>query len=188
MIGYLTGKIINKKENSLTVFINGIGYLIRVPTRIASSNEVGCEIELYIHTHVREDALELFGFESEKELDFFHQLISVSGIGPKSALGILDQPLALIKSAIFSGDEAMLTTLPGIGRKTAGRLILELKNKISLDEFQVGSTKKIDANSDALEALVSLGYDRGQTLRTLKDLPTEITKTEEIVKWFLKNA
>ena len=187
MIGYLKGAIISLDQDSIVLDVQGVGYSVQVTNDLLSVVQNQQELSLFIHTAVREDAITLYGFVSKDDLIFFKQLISVSGIGPKLALGILGSSSELVKQAIGSGDEAMLTTLPGIGKKTAARIILDLKNKVVVSTTMKPRSVR-DGSDDAIEALINLGYDRGMILRTVNDLPEEVSGTENIVKYFLKNA
>ena len=188
MIGYINGLIIDKNEKSLLVLAQSIGYNISATTELIANAKVDQKIQLFIHTSVREDDISLYGFLKKEELVFFEQLISVSGIGPKMAMEILSTPLQLTQQAILNGDDGLLTKIKGLGKKTAGRLILELKNKItpiSIDGKQAISSTY---NEDAIEALVGLGYEKFQVIKILADVPSEINETEDVIKYFLKQA
>jgi len=188
MIGYLNGLIIDKKNKSLLVLAGNIGYKVFVPEELATSAKTDQKIQLYIHTAVREDDISLYGFIKKEELEFFEQLIGVSGIGPKMALDILATPMNITQSAILNGDTGLLTKIKGLGKKTAERLILELKNKITPITAKDGGPSVSLTNEDAVLALESLGYERFQVIKAIADLPKEIKETEEIVKYFLKNS
>jgi holliday junction DNA helicase RuvA len=192
MIGYLRGQILNKKPNLVVVDVHGVGYEVHIPlTSFYDLPGEGNEVMLRIHTHVREDALTLFGFSSQREKEFFLKLISISGIGPKLAISILSGArVEELAQAVAEGDIARLTTIPGVGRKTAERVILELKNQLTkfLLPEQSQATLSSEAKSDALQddilsALVNLGYPRptaekafstvlnsGESERTFEDL------------------
>lgn len=186
MIGYLSGLIIDKYEKHLLMLVQGVGYKVAVTTDLLASAQVDHKAHLYIHTSVREDDISLYGFSKKEELQFFEQLISVSGIGPKMALDILSTPIHLTQNAILGGDTAMLTKIKGLGKKTAERLILELKNKITPVTTGGGGPVMGITNEEAILALESLGYDRIHIVKFLAELPKEVTETEEIVKYFLK--
>lgn len=189
MIAYLTGLIIDKDERSLTVLTNGVGYRVFVTTDLVADTKADQKVQLFIHTSVREDDISLFGFLKKEELKFFQQLLTVSGIGPKVAMDILATPVALTKNAIISEDLAVLTKIKGLGKKTAERLCLELKNKIEPVFATSGSSKNSlsTIHEDAILALESLGYERYLIMKSMNGLPTELKETEEIVKYFLKN-
>jgi len=188
MIGYINGLIIDKSKKSLLVLAGNIGYKVMSTEEITAGSKMDQKIQLYIHTAVREDDISLYGFLKKEELEFFEQLISISGIGPKMALDILATPMNLTQSAIINGDSAFLTKIKGLGKKTAERLILELKNKITPSSTKEGEPVMSGVNEDAILALQSLGYERFQVLKAMADLPKDIKETEEIVKYFLKNS
>jgi Holliday junction DNA helicase RuvA len=160
-----------------------------VTTEVISGTQIDQKIQLFIHTAVREDDISLYGFLKKEELTFFEQLISVSGIGPKMAMDILSTPTHLVKQAILSEDSALLTKIKGLGKKTAERLILELKGKIT-PELAAGKTEiaKGAYNEDAVLALESLGYEKFHIIKVLSAMPSEVKETESIVKYFLKQG
>jgi holliday junction DNA helicase RuvA len=168
MIGYLRGHLLLKKPNQALIDVNGVGYDVQIPlTTFYELPAEGGDVTLKIHTHVREDALLLFGFQSQKEKDFFLKLISISGIGPKLAIAILSGArVEELARAISESNLARLTTIPGVGRKTAERVVLELKSHITPfllpEEGQaVRVEDKVDAlQEDIISALVNLGYPR----------------------------
>ncbi len=169
MIAHLRGKLIFKHPNQAIVECAGVGYdvTITIPT-YSELGGVGSEVALFVHTHVREDALSLFGFLRAQEKQLFEKLISVSGIGPKLAITILSgMATDLMVGAIRGNDVARLTKIPGIGKKTAERMVLELRDK--LEDF--GAAPEMPAISpveeDVLSALVNLGYQRTATERAL---------------------
>lgn len=187
MIAHLKGKILAKQNHSLILNGGNIGYLVYTPLSILTENKEKDEIELFIHTHVREDNISLYGFKTLNELNFFKLLLSVSGIGPKIALEIISAPPEIIKTAIFTEDIKTLTKINGVGKKTAERIVLELKNKVEPELHEKGNLKQwID--QDAVEALINLGYSKYQVVKTLSEIDKKITATEEIIKYFLKNA
>ncbi len=191
MIAFLEGTVQNKPEKHLIINVNGIGYLVQVPESVWAETELEENTSLYIHTHVREDDLSLFGFSTLSDLAFFKQLISVSGIGPKTGLEFLNTDTNLIKGAILNGDVALLSRTPGIGKKTAERMILELKNKIDPSEVDTRKHQSItkELDEEALDALMSLGYSRGQIYRVLgKATNIEFESTEDCIKYFLQNV
>ncbi len=186
MISHLKGKIILKKEKFIIISTGNVGYKVFV---ISSFGEVGEEIELFTYLNVREDLLALYGFAEYKELELFELLISISGIGPKAGMGIL--ALAdpeIIKIAIAKGDSSILTRVSGIGKKTAERVILELKNKFTVSDVEnmEEKTKEIGNHSDALDALVSLGYTANDAKKALANISPEIKDVGEKIKKALK--
>ena len=167
------------------VDVNDIGYKIFV-TDFAMGKIAGEEeVELYTHTYVREDALSLYGFLTLDELEMFELLISISGIGPKAAIGILTiaEPKT-IRTAIITGDSSILTRVSGVGKKTAERVILELKNRIA--ELPGEDQGMARADSEAIEALASLGYSVAQAREALKDVPEKVKDVSERVREALK--
>jgi Holliday junction DNA helicase RuvA len=166
MIAFLTGRLARKTPTHLTLDVQGVGYEVWIPlSTYYGLPSVECATALHIHTHLREDAIQLFGFLTPAEKESFLLLTSVSGIGPKLALSVLSSlPVADLVSAIQSGDIDKLSTVPGIGKKSAGRLALELKDKIGKISI-AGKPGEAAANitvdgpyEDALSALVNLGY------------------------------
>jgi Holliday junction DNA helicase RuvA len=166
MIGSIRGKIILKTEKFILVETGGVGYKISVsPDVLSKTQKTGDEIFLFIHTHVREDAFDLYGFINTEELEFFEMLLNVSGIGPRSALAILSiASIGTLRKAIGTGDTSYLTKISGIGRKTAEKIVIELRDKIG-DE-KTGTS--LQGELDALEALKSLGYSQNEAREALK--------------------
>ena len=175
MIGQLRGQLLHKKPNALLLDVHGVGYEVFIPlTSFYELPGEGNEVTLKIHTHVREDALTLFGFLSQREKDFFLKLISISGIGPKLAIAILSgAQVEELAQAIASGNLARLTAIPGVGRKTAERVVLELKSQIThfLLPEQIEAAKEGGTPSaleeDILSALTNLGYPRSAAEKAL---------------------
>ena len=189
MIASLQGVIDAISKDSMIVNVNGIGFKLSVPTSVLSElGAVGREVKLYTHMHVREDDLSLYGFGSLDELRLFETLISVSGLGPKTAMGMLSAMSAdQLAMAIASGSVEMLTTIPGIGKKTADRLILELKDKVGGVMISTPAGKAAQENTDVVTALVSLGYTVVETTRAVNALPTgQKLKLEEKIKLALQ--
>ena len=168
MIASIKGEITLKAEKYLIVEANDIGYKINVSFEtLLRAKKVGDRIVLWIHTHVREDAFDLYGFMDYRELVFFELLISVSGIGPRSGLAILGiASIETLQSAIVSGDTAYMTKISGIGRKTAEKIVIELRDKMG--EHTGSSSLKEEL--DALEALKSLGYSQVEAREALKNV------------------
>ena len=166
MIAYLRGRLFEKHPNRIVVDVNGVGYDVFVPlSTFYGLAEPGADVALRIHTHVREDALLLYGFATALEQELFERLIGISGIGPKVALAILSgiEPHELIR-AIERGDVARLTAIPGVGKKTSERLVLELKDRLPrpkvADAAPAGEAGAPLMRDDVLSALVNLGYHR----------------------------
>ena len=183
MIGSIRGKIILKTEKFLIVETNGVGYKINVsPDVLSKAKKLDSEIFLFIHTHVREDILDLYGFLNREELEFFEMLLNVSGIGPKGALSILGiASIETLRQAIGTGDTSYLTKISGIGRKTAEKIVIELRDKMG--EAKTGSS--LQGELDALEALKSLGYSQNEAREALKKVSPDTntnTKIREALK------
>jgi Holliday junction DNA helicase RuvA len=167
VIAYLRGRITVKEPNRLVIDVNGVGYDVAVPlSTFYGLGDEGAEIALRIHTHVREDALALYGFATVLELTLFERLIGISGIGPKVALAVLSgiEPAELIR-AIERSDLARLTAIPGVGKKTSERIVVELKDRLPRLGVGAGAVAEASAppaalRDDVLSALVNLGYHR----------------------------
>jgi Holliday junction DNA helicase RuvA len=167
VIAYLRGRILDKQPNRIVIDVSGVGYDVSVPlSTFYGLADVGGEVALRVHTHVREDALSLYGFATRLEQDLFERLIGVSGIGPKVGLAVLSgiEPLDLIH-AIERGDLARLTAIPGVGKKTSERIVLELRDRLPRVELAAAghAAASIDAplmRDDLLSALINLGYHR----------------------------
>jgi Holliday junction DNA helicase RuvA len=167
VIAHLRGRIAQKQPNRIIVDVNGVGYDVAVPlSTFYGLGDVGADVALRIHTHVREDAFSLYGFTSALEQDLFEHLLAVSGIGPKVALAVLSgiEPAELVR-AIERGDLARLTAIPGIGKKTSERIVLELKDRVT--SLRAATVAAVDQDAapatikdDVLSALVNLGYHR----------------------------
>jgi holliday junction DNA helicase RuvA len=198
MIALLTGRLAFKAPTHLTLDVHGVGYEVFVPlSTYYNLPNVDDTLTLSIHTHVREDALHLFGFSTAQEKDAFVLLLTVSGIGPKSALGILSAlPVSDLVSAIQSADVEKLETVPGIGKKTAGRLVLELKDKLVklhpalMPAAGVVAKTKDDTFDDALSALTNLGYraaDAKEALNVAQRSRSGAMTLQELIRESLKN-
>ena len=195
MIALLTGNVAYKLPDTVVIDVGGVGYRVQIPfSTYYELPDPGATCTLHIHTHVKEDAIQLFGFRTAQEKDCFQLLLSVSGVGPKLARDILSniQPPELA-GALSSGNLARLSAIPGIGKKTAERLVLELKEKIrKLDIDQPhpsrlpvsGTTEMLD---DVASALVNLGYKEQLVRKTLDELPLpDNTGMEAVLKLALK--
>lgn len=186
MIAFLSGKLLEKQANTVIVQVGGIGYEVTIPlSTFYELGEPGSEVELRIYTHVREDAIQLFGFKTTRERDLYLKLISVQGIGAKSGVTMLSGMSAEeIIAAIRTNDLSRLTTIPGVGRKTAERLVIELRDKVSELAVAAGASASTSGEQfssdhvfdDALSALVNLGYQRSAAERALKKVVQEGTE------------
>lgn len=175
MIGKLTGIWEGSSDGMGLIEVGGVGYAVRVPFYTLTTLP-GTHLSLYIHTSVREDALDLFGFATQEELSFFRQLTSVSGVGPKTALGVLNvSDIKSLKRSIAAGDAGALTKVFGIGKKSAERIVVELRDKLSLEQ----STKPQDTDTmsgddgEVIEALMALGYRAQESRDALRAIGTD---------------
>ena len=168
MIGRLRGRLLRIKPNEVTIDIHGIGFLVSVPFSTYSSIAHLEEADLFIHTHVREDQIRLFGFSSEQEKDLFEILIQISGIGPSIALSILSgiDPERLY-DAVFSGNSASLVKIPGIGKSKAEKLIFELKRIFERHGISENRSLRGTITNDATDALISLGFSESVASQTV---------------------
>lgn len=202
MIHFVKGILDTASENMVVVENGGIGFEIMVPLSVVSSlPQTGNEVKIYTYTYVREDALQLYGFLTRDELSMFRLLITVSGIGPKGALGILSVMDAdALRFAILADDAKSISKAPGIGAKTASKLILELKDKMDFEEavthvLDQGQAEEAGgvpgggmAANDAIQALVALGYTSTEAVRAVKKVEITADMTvEDILKAGLKN-
>ncbi len=185
MISFLKGTIKLKEDDFAIVVIGDIGYKVFALGRDLVKLKVGGSVEFFTYHYVREDDMRLYGFTSQDNLKMFELLFSVTGIGPKSAMGILNMAsVDSIKAAITKNDISLLTKVSGVGKKTAERVILELGSKIR--EFG-GAGKGTEGMSDAIDALMSLGYSRSQAIGALEKVPENVTDPAEKVRLALKS-
>jgi Holliday junction DNA helicase RuvA len=183
MIGHLKGTLIHQDLKSIILDVAGVGYKIHTNTTVLEGSK-NKPLEFWTYLAVRENALDLYGFTTREELDFFELLITVSGIGPKSAMGILSiASVNNLRSAISTGDTSHLTKVSGIGKKNAEKIVIELKDK--LHGVILDSSSSMSGEVDALEALRSLGYGEREAREALKKV-VDITDTGEKVKKALK--
>ncbi|MFC2001268.1 Holliday junction branch migration protein RuvA [Chloroflexota bacterium] len=173
MISSLQGKLESLSTDGAIINVGGIGFQVYMPTSTLSNLEpVGNEVKLYTHLHLREDNVALYGFASAEELALFEILIGVSGLGPRLALAMLSGMSAeQLTMAIATGSTDLLTTIPGIGKKMANRLVLELKEKIGAGWISTPATQLAQENTDVLGALISLGYSAVEATRAVANLP-----------------
>ncbi len=195
MIGRITGILIEMRPPQLIVDCNGVGYEIEAPmTTIWALPEINQKVSLYTHLTVREDAHLLYGFVTESERALFRTLLKVNGVGTKMALVILSGMDAdAFAQCVLAGDTARLTALPGIGKKTAERLIVEMRDRVDrIDSgvrapLPIGNTRLVDAAGDAIAGLIALGYKPHEASRFVHGLDTEGLKSEEIIRVVLKS-
>ena len=187
MISHLRGTIIELTEKYIVLEVQGIGYKVFCSTDTLAGLREGLDASLFTYLAVREDALDLYGFTSAEEKGFFEMLISVSGIGPKGALGILGQTsVETLKQAIGTGDTSYLTKVSGIGRKTAEKVVLELRDKLRANVNMKEGPGTLRTESDVVEALKSLGYSPNEARDVLKEIPSDIVGTNARIKEALK--
>lgn len=187
MIGALHGIVETLRENPLLLMVGGVGYRVAVPEHTQGDIQHGQPVTLYTHTHVREDALDLYGFLTKEELSLFQLLISVSGIGPRTALAVVDRGVTLIRRAIATADVSFFTTIPRLGKKNAQKIIIELKTKLgSLEELDLtaGDTGQ---TRDILEALESMGFGKTEAIEAIKQIKSSDESVEEKVRLALRH-
>lgn len=181
MIGKLTGVCSGARENgSIIIEVGGVGYVVRIPQTAASRLPAAQTVELFIHTAVREDAIDLYGFPTEMELAFFKLLTSVSGIGPKTALGVLDvADVPSLRRAVARGDAGILAKVYGIGKKSAERIVVELRDKLAKEETESGGGSFIPRTVDGevMEALQALGYSTSEAREAIRSIGNNAAET-----------
>lgn len=190
MIGYLTGKIISLKPTKILIDVNGVGYIVNISINTFEKISEKETASLHIYTSVKEDSITLFGFFSEAEKEMFELLISVNGIGPKLALSILsgirnDD----LKNAIQNSDISRIVAVPGVGKKTAERLVLELGNKVDKISEEEGTDIPFNVKNEAVAALTTLGYNIKVAEKVVRDLLSGDSKMsiEDLIKRSLSN-
>lgn len=196
MIAFIQGTVFKRKEDSVIIEANGIGYLVFMSGRDIAEIESNQEYLIYTYMHVKEDGISLFGFLTEDDVNIFKQLITVSGVGPKIGLACLSvYTVSDIKFAILSEDDKTLSKVPGLGSKTAKKIILELKDKISLpdtieetlDSGESADNTSGSAKNDAVLALSSLGYSQTEALQAISKITdAKDMDAEELIKQALK--
>ena len=203
MIGYVKGILEEADDQCIIVDNHGIGYRIFVPGSVFSGAiPIGQEVKVYTYLNVKEDAMQLYGFATRDDLRVFKLLLGVNGIGPKAGLGILSALSADdLRFAVLADDAAAIAKAPGIGKKTAQKMILELKDKLKLEdafemklahqqeESSAGASDLRDSRQEAVEALVALGYSSADALRAVRKVPEEVPAddVEAILRAALKN-
>jgi Holliday junction DNA helicase RuvA len=186
MIGALKGSVFSKSQHSIILFVNNIGYIVHVPNKTLEESVLGSELFLYTHSHIREDLFDLFGFSTTKELVLFELLLTVSGVGPKTALTVIDRGVHAITTAVQKADVDFFTTIPRLGKKNAQKIIIELKQKLGslteldLSEYATSETKEV------IEALTSMGFPHQEALQAIKSIPSGIDTLEQKILHCLK--
>ena len=178
MIGLLRGRLLEKRPNQVILDVGGVGYLVAVPlSTFAALGELHADLTLLIHTHVREDALALYGFLSAREKHLFELLLGASGVGPTLALKILSgMNVEELVPAIHTGDVARLTKIPGVGRKTAERMVVELKDKletVAVEAEKPAAASPAGVEADVRSALINLGYDERTAEAAVKEAKSQ---------------
>lgn len=188
MISHLSGIVASKDDSTITIDVQGVGYLIYCSSETARGVEVGEPAHIVTYLAVRETSLELFGFSSTSERNLFILLLDVPGIGPRSALAITAlAPVGMLARAIQQGDSTALTKVSGVGKKSAEKIVIELKDKVGhLVEESDHETTHHNDDIDALEALTMLGYSQSQSRTALQQIPQEITGVQQRLKEALR--
>ena len=195
MFAYIKGSLEQKSNNYVVIDVGGIGYKIFMATKaIENLGEIGQVVKVHTHYYVREDNISLYGFNTNEELRMFELLLQVSGIGAKSAIAMLSEiSPSSFALAVISDDISQLVKIPGIGKKTAARIVLELKDKLKTEE-SITKTEEVklsitneEETSEAIAALQVLGYTRREIERALENVDTKNLQLEEIIKQGLKN-
>lgn len=183
MIRHIRGTLVSSDIGSLVVEAGGLGYEVRIAVNAAVTAKEGEEVMLLTYHVVREDAEELYGFVTERERAMFMLLIGLPGIGPKSAIGIMSQAdVRLIEEAAERGDASYLSKLSGIGKKSAEKIVLGLKDKVTPS----GETGGTSEDNDVIDALIALGYSNEEALRALREMPATATTAKDKIKQALK--
>lgn len=184
MIAQLTGALVKKEPAEVVLDVSGVGYRLEVPVSTLSKlPAIGGTATLFTHQYVREDLIALYGFRTEAEQRLFRQLIGVSGIGPKVALAILSiSNPEDVRAAIGAGDTEFLSSVPGIGKKTADRVVVELQDKMDM----VTTDGAPRGNDEVVEALVGLGYSRQEARRTVQKVAADLSETDDILREALR--
>ncbi|HLP86403.1 MAG TPA: Holliday junction branch migration protein RuvA [Candidatus Paceibacterota bacterium] len=183
MIARIEGIIVHIADKFLIIDVSGVGYKLNVTTEAIASSKLGDHTSFWVHTAVRENSIDLYGLKNMNEMAFFELLLDVSGIGPRSALGILAvAPIDILKRAIATGDTSYLNKVSGIGRKTAEKIIVELRDKLKDYKDEDDTSGSLRDESDILEALKSLGYSQNEARDALKQVPSTTVGTNARIK------
>ncbi len=186
MIGYVEGKLLETLISEVIVDVNGIGYELKVPiTTYSSLGKKGSQVSLFVYTHVRENGIELYGFSTAEEKKLFKILLTVNGVGPKIALSLLSgMPFEKLKGVLAQGHIQALVSIPGVGRKTAERIVMELKGKLKI--FDTTLSPLSSSFDDAFSALTNLGYKEKDVRDALQKLEGENLSVEDVIRGALR--
>lgn len=191
MIRFLKGKVLHKDApNEVIILVNGVGYLVNVGSHVFNELKIDAEVELFTYQHVREDILALYGFIEHHHIRFFTKLLSVSGVGPRSAINIFEiADVSTLISSIINEDTSLLIKVSGIGKKTAERIILELKTQLvhlpgSMNDTNIQKHSNFD---DVVAALVNLGYSSQQAEESVEGMPEHLDNISDQLTFALKN-
>lgn len=186
MISSLKGIAEHNGSNPIIVDVGGVGYCVYVPAKLLSTLHSGNSCKLFIKSHIREDAFDLYGFESRSEIDLFEKLLTVSGIGPRTALLVVDRGVGAVHEAIIQADTDFFTSIPRLGKKNAQKIIIELKSKLgSITDIDLTDASATQTK-DVLTALVSMGFAKPEALEAIRTIDPQARTLEEKVRSALK--
>ncbi|HIC88896.1 MAG TPA: Holliday junction branch migration protein RuvA [Anaerolineae bacterium] len=186
MIARLEGRVIAQGKDHLVVDVGGIGFRVYVPAPLLAEARLSEPIGLFTHLHVREQEMTLYGLGSQEDLDLFKLLLSVNGVGPRAALAMVSALSSdTLRRAIGRGEEALLSRVPGIGPKTARKIIFQLKDKVQASGVEEGLAALTEADAQVIDALTTLGYSIVEAQRAVQSLPRDVTDVEERLRMAL---
>ncbi|OQA02775.1 MAG: Holliday junction ATP-dependent DNA helicase RuvA [bacterium ADurb.Bin400] len=185
MISYISGRVVFVRGGAAIIDTGGVGY--KIFAKIDDSFSVGAAKTFFTHHHIREDSQDLYGFETHDELELFQKLISVNGVGPKAAMVIMSAgSVENIVSAIVGDNLSFFVAIPGIGKKVAAKIVLELKSKVAGIE-STSVLEQMDISDEVVDALVALGYKRFEISKVVSKAPSDLASVEDRIRWCLKN-
>lgn len=185
MIGFLKGNVHSKFLGQITLLVGGVGYLVTLTPSFFQKIQTEESLEVFTYPHIKEDAFDLYGFKTQEEIDLFKLVMTVSGIGPKTALLVLDKGASLVENAVRNADADFFANIPRLGKKNSQKIIIELKNKL-------GGVKDLDlsgeseVNIQAIEALKTMGYTNKEALKAIQDVPKDIIELKEKISYALR--